>query len=181
MATKTIPVDQAIGMVLPHDVTEIRQSTAECDNAFKGPAFRKGHIIRAEDIEHLKRLGKEHIYVLTLDADEIHENESARLLAGGLAGSGVIWSGRPAEGKLGLLAEYDGLLKIDVDSLFDFNLLGEVMCATLHNNTLVNKGDQVGATRLIPLTTNTAVIRIPMIARRVGLLPRSPRVTNVAG
>ena len=146
MPTKTIPVEQAIGMVLPHDVTEIRSHSDTCNDSFKGPAFRKGHIIRFEDIEHLKRLGKEHIYVLSLDDDEIHENEAARLLADGLAGKGVIWSGRPAEGKLGLLAEYDGLLKINIDALYQFNLLGEVMCATLHNNTPVCKGEQVGAT-----------------------------------
>ncbi|MBC8318911.1 MAG: molybdopterin-binding protein [Desulfobulbaceae bacterium] len=158
MPTKTIPVEQAIGMVLPHDVTEIRQQSDSCDTSFKGPAFRKGHIIRAEDIEHLKRLGKEHIYVLSLKDDEIHENEAARLMADGLVGQGVVWSGRPAEGKLGLLAEYDGLLKIDTEALYQFNLLGEVMCATLHCNTPVRKGEQVGATRLIPLTSKRRIV-----------------------
>lgn len=151
MATRTIPVEQAVGMVLPHDVTEIRPE-CEDSSSFKGPAFRKGHIIRKEDIEHLRRLGKEHIYVLSLDHDEIHENEAARLLADGLAGDGVVWDGRPTEGKLGLIAEYDGLLKVDTKTLFAFNMLGEVMGATLHNNTPVKKGEQVGATRLIPLT-----------------------------
>ncbi len=150
MSPKTIPVEQAVGMVLPHDITEIRTSP---DDSFKGPAFRKGHIIRTEDVEHLKRLGKEHIYILTLNDDEIHENEAARLMADALAGSGVVWSGRPAEGKLALLAEYDGLLKINIQALFDFNMLGEVMCATLHDNTPVKKGEHVGATRLIPLTS----------------------------
>ena len=158
MATKTIPVEQAIGMVLPHDVTEITPEANDCEKPFKGPAFRKGHIIRTEDIEHLKRLGKEHIYVLTLDEDEVHENEAARLMADSLAGQGVIWSGRPSEGKLGLLAEYDGLLSINIDALYQFNLLGEVMCATLHNNTLVDKGEQIGATRLIPLTAKRAIV-----------------------
>jgi len=62
MATKTIPVEEAVGLVLPHDVTEIR--TLEKygkDDDFKGPAFRKGHIIKAEDVEHLKRLGKDRL------------------------------------------------------------------------------------------------------------------------
>jgi molybdenum cofactor synthesis domain-containing protein len=158
MPAKTIPVEQAIGMVLPHDVTEIRQQSDSCDSSFKGPAFRKGHIIRTEDIEHLKRLGKEHIYVLTLDEDEIHENEAARLMADALSGDGVDWAGRPAEGKLGLVAEHDGLLKIDTEALYRFNLLGEVMCATLHSNTPVKKGEQVGATRLIPLTSKRKIV-----------------------
>lgn len=143
---KTIPVDQAVGMVLPHDITRINKSAD-----FKGPAFRKGHIISAEDIPLLKDLGKENIYVLNLGPDDIHENEAAALLAGALAGEGVTVKGEPVEGKLSLVAACDGLLKINVEALYRFNLLGEVMCATLHNNTPVKQGTQVGATRLIPL------------------------------
>ena len=73
---KTIPVDEAVGMVLPHDVTRISKS-----DGVKGPAFRKGHIIRAEDIPRLKDLGKENIYVLDLGPEDIHENEAAEKLA----------------------------------------------------------------------------------------------------
>ncbi len=151
--SKTIPVDEAVGMVLPHDVTEIRKGE------FKGVAFRKGHIIKAEDVEHLKRLGKEHIYVLELGADDIHENEAAEKLAAALAGKGVKSTGKPTEGKLNLVAARDGLLKIDVEGLYHFNLLGEVMCATLHNNGMVSKGDQVGATRLIPLVSKRPIVQ----------------------
>lgn len=143
--TKTVPVEQAVGMVLPHDITEIRP------NDFKGRAFKKGHIVRSEDIEHLKRLGKEHIYVLTLGPDDIHENEAASVLAEALAGPGITISGEPVEGKLNLQAATDGLLKIDTEALYSFNLLGEVMAATLHDNTMVKEGMQVAATRLIPL------------------------------
>lgn len=143
--TKTIPVAEAVGMVLPHDVTEIRQ------NEFKGRAFKKGHIIKEEDIERLQRLGKEHIYVLSLAADDIHENEAAQLMAAALHGTGTTISGEPVEGKLNILAACDGLLKIDTDALYQFNLLADVMCATLHNNTPVTQGRQIAATRLIPL------------------------------
>ena len=168
MPTKTIPVDQAVGMVLPHDISEIRQATGT-DQSFKGPAFKKGHIIRTEDIEHLRRLGKEHIYILTLTEDEIHENEAARLMADALAGTGVVCSGRPAEGKISLVAEYDGLLKVNSEALYRFNLLGEVMCATLHDNTPVSKGEQVAATRLIPLITDRQlVLSAVAVAREAG-------------
>ncbi len=149
---KNIPVDQAVGMVLPHDITEIRRGE------FKGRAFRKGHIVRPEDIEYLKRLGKEHIYVLTLTDTEIHENEAAALLAHAIAGSGITADSEPVEGKINLIAACDGLLKIDVEALYRLNLLGEVMCATLHTNQIVRKGEQVAATRLIPLITDRAVI-----------------------
>jgi len=141
----TVPVEQAIGMVLPHDITEIVQ------NEKKGAAFKKGHIIQAEDIDHLKRLGKDHIYVLRLGADEIHENEAAQILSRALAGRGVEYDPDPQEGKVALRAAIDGLLQINRETLFRLNMLGEVMCATLHDNTPVKKGENIAATRLIPL------------------------------
>jgi hypothetical protein len=172
MPAKTIPVDQAVGMVLPHDITEIRAAGAD-SGAFKGPAFKKGHIIRPEDVEHLRRLGKERIYLLTLDENEIHENEAARLMADAMAGEGVVTSGRPTEGKLNLLAAHDGLLKVNIEALYRFNLLGEVMCATLHDNTPVSKGEQVAATRLIPLIAERRLVeQAAAIARDAGGLLR---------
>lgn len=140
-----VPVAEAVGMVLPHDITEIVKDT------FKGRAFKKGHVIRAEDIDHLRRLGKEHIYVLQLGPDEIHENEAALCLARALAGSGVSYSEEIVEGKVSLKAVVEGVLKVDRDALYRFNCIGEVMCATLHDNTPVKKGEQVAAARLIPL------------------------------
>lgn len=149
---KTVPVDEAVGMVLPHDITEIVK------DKFKGRAFKKGHIIAAEDVEHLKRLGKEHIYVLKLGPDEIHENEAAELLANALSGPGSTLSAEPVEGKIAINAECDGLLKINEETLYQFNLLGEVMCATLQTNTPVKKGENIAATRLIPLVSERAIV-----------------------
>jgi hypothetical protein len=139
-------------MVLPHDITEIIKGS------FKGPAFKKGHVIQPEDIEHLRRLGKEHIFVLQLTPEEIHENEAALLLADALAGSGVDYSSEIVEGKVSLTATVDGLLKINREDLFRFNMLGEVMCATLQDNTPVSKGEQVAASRLIPLVSERRVV-----------------------
>ncbi|MBU4394624.1 MAG: molybdopterin-binding protein [Proteobacteria bacterium] len=149
---KTIAVEEAVGMVLPHDITEIVK------DKFKGCAFRKGHIIREEDIEHLKRLGKDNIYVLQLGPEEIHENEAAEKLASALIGDGVTRSSEPVEGKITIIADRDGLLKINVDALYRFNMLGEVMCSTLHTNTPVKKGETIAGTRLIPLVSSRALI-----------------------
>ncbi len=149
---KTVPVDDAVGMVLPHDITEIVK------DKFKGRAFKKGHIIRKEDVEHLKRLGKEHIYVLQLGPEEIHENEAAEILANALAGPGAVLSSEPVEGKIAINAGCDGLLKINKEALNRFNLLGEVMCTTLHTNTPVKKGENIAATRLIPLVSKRTIV-----------------------
>ncbi len=149
---KSIPVDKAVGMVLPHDITEIRPGE------FKGPAFKKGHIIRQEDIAHLKRLGKERVYALELSGDDIHENEAAELMAAALAGPGTEVTGEPTEGKLSIVASVDGLLKVNTEALTSFNLLGEVMCASRHTNTLIKKGQTVAATRLIPLVAKRRLV-----------------------
>ncbi len=149
---KTVPVDKAVGMVLPHDITEIVK------DGFKGRAFKKGHIIQAQDIDYLKRLGKEHIFILKLGPEEIHENEAARMLASVLSGNGTTLSSEPVEGKISIQAVCDGLLKINEEALYRFNLLGEVMCATLQTNTPVKKGETIAATRLIPLVGNRSTV-----------------------
>ena len=149
---KAIPICDAVGMVLAHDITEIRK------DEFKGPAFRKGHIIRHEDVCHLQRLGKEHLFVLSLGPDEMHEDDAAIAIAKALMGGGVMIKGEPREGKITLIASRDGLLKVDVDALRAFNMLGDVMCATLHTNTVVKKGREVAGTRAIPLVVKKAVV-----------------------
>jgi molybdenum cofactor synthesis domain-containing protein len=151
-SVKTIPVHQAIGTVLAHDITEIRPGE------FKGRAFKKGHIIREEDVCHLQRLGKEHLFVLHVAADEMHENDAAYAIANALMGQGVAIKGEPKEGKISIVAERDGLLKIDRDALLAFNTLGEVMCATLHTNTVVKRGQTVAGTRAVPLVVKKAVV-----------------------
>ena len=160
---KTIRLEEAVGSTLAHDITEIRPGE------FKGPAFRKGHRVCEEDICHLQRLGKNHLYLIDLAQDEIHENEAAAILAKALAGEGVVWKDQPQEGKIKLLAGQDGLLCVETTALAAFNMVDEVMCATLHNRTLVKKGDPVAATRAIPLVMKRAPIeRAAAIARQNG-------------
>ena len=149
---KTIPVTESIGMVLAHDVTEI------IPNEFKGRAFKKGHIVKKEDVCHLQRLGKEQLFVLTISEEEMHEDEAAYALAYGLQGEGVALQGAPKEGKINLIAERDGLLKVENNALFQLNMLGDVMCATLHSNSLVRKGQVVAGTRAIPLVIQKRLI-----------------------
>ena len=150
---KKLAVAEAVGTVLAHDITEIRPGE------FKGRAFKKGHIIRQEDVCHLQRLGKEHLFVLNLADDEMHEDDVAYALANALMGEGVKIKGDPKEGKINIIAETDGLLKINKDALLAFNMLGDIMCATLHSNTVVKKGQTVAGTRAIPLIVRKDVVQ----------------------
>jgi Probable molybdopterin binding domain len=149
---KKIKVKDAVGKKLAHDITEIRPGE------FKGAAFRTGHTVCNEDICHLQKLGKNHLYLIDLAEDEIHENQAAAILAGSLAGDGIIWEDDPKEGKIGLHAKQDGLLVVDTAALASFNMVDEVMCASLHNHTRVKKGELVAATRAIPLVMKRAPV-----------------------
>lgn len=142
---KTIPVDQAVGKTIAHDMTQI------IPGEFKGPAFKKGHKVTAGDVCRLMRMGKNNIYVLDEDPNQIHEDDAVLELAAALAGPGVTFSGSPSEGKLELRAEYPGLFKVNVDALTRFNMIEDVMCASIHNNTCVEKQKPLAATRAIPL------------------------------
>ncbi|MEJ5357843.1 MAG: molybdopterin-binding protein [Desulfobacterales bacterium] len=160
---KKIRLQDAVGTRLAHDITEIRPGE------FKGPAFRKGHTVCAEDLCRLQKLGKNHLYVLEIGEDEIHENEAAVLLAAALAGPGTAWENDPREGKITIRAARDGLLHVNAAALAAFNLVDEVMCATLHTHSLVTAGKIVAATRAIPLVMKRAPIdRAAAIARQEG-------------
>jgi len=149
---QVVRIEDAVGYPLAHDITEIRPGE------FKGPAFNRGHILTCRDLDHLRRLGKNHLYVLRPESDELHEDDAAKRLADALCGDGVGWTGPPREGKVSIKAVRDGLLKVDVEALTRFNMLGEVMCATRHTHTVVRKGDQVAATRAIPLVISRSVV-----------------------
>ncbi|WP_022668017.1 molybdopterin-binding protein [Desulfospira joergensenii] len=142
---KTIPVEEAVGTTLAHDMTQI------IPGKFKGPAFKKGHKIESSDVCRLMRMGKNHLYVLDLEEGQVHEDDAVYELASALAGPGVIFSGSPSEGKLELRAAYPGLFKVNVEGLTQFNMTQDVVCASIHNNTAVENGQSLAATRAIPL------------------------------
>ena len=142
---KKVPVQSAIGMVLCHDVTQI------IPGRMKGPAFRKGHILREEDVPQLLSMGKEHIFVWDIQSDSglVHENEAADRIARAAAGRNIALSA-PREGKVDLTATVDGLLKIDLEALFEINA-EEIVFASLHTHQRVARGKVLAGTRVIPL------------------------------
>ncbi len=157
-----IRIEDAVGTRLAHDVTEIRP------DEFKGPAFRKGHKVQHQDLCRLMRMGKRHLYVLDLKEDQVHEDDAVFELAKALAGPGVTFDGQPKEGKLQLRAAYTGLLKVDAEALVNFNLMPDVMCASLHNNLPVSKGQEVAGTRAIPLIIDRKVLDEAVASAKIG-------------
>ncbi|MFO7951548.1 MAG: molybdopterin-binding protein [Bacillota bacterium] len=143
--------EDSVGKVLSHDVTRIVKGK------YKGPAFKKGHIIREQDVSFLLDIGKEHVSFLELEEDELHEDEAGLAIAHAAAGEGLNFKG-PSEGKVDLIAKYDGLLKVDVEGLRQVNQLSNVVMASLHTNSPVKKGEAIAGTRVIPLAVNRKTI-----------------------
>lgn len=150
-AMKSIRVEDAVGMVLAHDLTKI------VPGEFKGAPFKKGYVIRQEDIEVLKDMGKYHVFVVTMDLEDIHEEEGAKRIAEA-ACSGNLLLAPPSEGKVNIRAKERGLLRIDRKALEKINELGKLVLVTLHDNTLVEKDRIVAASKIIPLTIEKELV-----------------------
>ncbi len=149
---KTIPVEEAIGMVLGHDVTRIAPGES------KGPAFRKGHVIREEDIPVFLDIGKRNIYVFDLDEGTVHENEAARRMAEAASGPGITLTD-PKEGRVNLIAAGQGLLKVNPAALARINSIEAVVFASLKTDGIVADGQSVAGTRIIPLVCEKEKVR----------------------
>lgn len=141
---KKIATIEAVGHVICHDITRIIKDVE------KGVAFKKGHIVRKEDIPVLLSIGKEHLYVWEKKEGMLHENEAAQVLYD-ICKNENIKPSEVKEGKIDLIADIDGLFRVDVDRLDKINELDEVMIATRHTNYPVKKGDKLAGTRVIPL------------------------------
>ncbi len=141
---KEIRTEDAVGHVLCHDITQIIKDEK------KGVLFKKGHIVREEDIPALLSVGKEHLYVWEKQEGILHENEAAEILYT-ISADEHMHGSDIKEGKIELIADCDGVLKIRRDALLAVNRLGEMMIASRHGDFPVKKGDKIAGTRIIPL------------------------------
>lgn len=144
---RVVKTVDAEGMILCHDITKI------VPGEFKGVAYKKGQVVQASDIEDLLRIGKDHLYVWECDDRHIHENEAAIRISRAVAGANIGFS-EPREGKVNLLANGPGLLKVNVEALCAINNIEQIVIATRHTNCLVKQGEVLAGTRVIPLIIN---------------------------
>jgi len=141
---KKIEIEDAVGMVLGHDVTQI------IPGQFKGPKFKRGHLIRGEDIPEFLKIGKEHVYVMDVKAGAVHEDDAALRLGRAFSGENIDIAG-PSEGKVTFHSKIKGILKINLPLLHRINLSGNIILSTLHRYTPCTAGMAIGATRIISL------------------------------
>ena len=142
---KKIKVENAIGTVLSHDITRITRGE------FKGVAFKKGHIVKKQDIAEFLKIGKQYLYVLDLGENLLHENDAAKRIAKAISHENLEFT-EPKEGKVNIKTKHAGLLKINVNGLLEINKINSIIVASLKNNFPCKKGEIIAGTRIIPLT-----------------------------
>ena len=146
---KLMKTEESVGQVLCHDITQIIKGVT------KDAVFRKGHVIREEDIPVLLSVGKDHVYIWENNENMLNENDAAEIRRDMCQGKNMHPT-EPKEGKIELIADVDGLLMVDVERLRLVNALGEMMIATRPAGFCVKKGDKLAGTRIIPLVIEKA-------------------------
>ena len=165
---REIKVEEAVGQILCHDITQIVRGVT------KDAKFRKGHIITEEDIPVLLSLGKENIYVWENDETKLHENEAAEILRQLNQGEGLEATS-VKEGKIELKAQYDGVFHVDADKLNVVNEIDEICIATVNNHIPIRKGKSVAGMRVIPLVIDKSKMeQVKQLAGNVPLMKIAP-------
>lgn len=144
---KKIRVEDAVGETLCHDMTGINELGKKCVR------FKRGHVIREEDIPELLNIGKSHIFAWEPEADEVHEDDAAVALGTEIASETIAQDGPPSEGKVQLSAAADGLFRVNRAALKKINSVGDYTVACLPTYTKVKKGDKLCGLRIVPLVT----------------------------
>jgi len=147
---KKVKVEQAVGLELCHDITEMR-------DGFKGAVFKRGHIIEEADIPKLLDVGKRTIFVWEDKAGEIHEEDAAlRMLA--MAPIPHTYSRGPSEGKIVVFSRIQGMFRMNRDLLRQINSIGDLTICSLPDHYPVTEGQQLVSMRIVPLVTQESQI-----------------------
>lgn len=144
---KAIDVKEAIGLPICHDITQI------IPGEFKGVVFKRGHIIEQKDVNILKTIGKEHLYIDDIPEGTIHEDDCAIRIAEAICNDEDYNISDVSEGKINISSKIDGVFKVDKKKLYTLNEIEHITITTINNNTVVSKGEKIVSERIIPLYT----------------------------
>ena len=171
---KKVRVEEAVGLELCHDVTAMR-------DGFKGAAFKRGHIITADDVPELMRLGKRHVFIWENEAGEIHEEDAALRLSALVKVSGAKFT-KPSEGKTVLISEVRGMFAVDTELLKAVNSINDITISTLPNHYPIEEGSRLASMRIVPLTTQEAnIIKAERLCENRRLIDILPYTNMKAG
>lgn len=175
---KKVKTEDAVGLVVGHDMTKT------IPGVYDGPRFRRGDIIKKEDITELLGMGKEHIYIIEKEEDQVHEEEAAIRIAKAIAGKNLTTTA-PRQGRVNMKATVDGIIKINKPLLYEIHEIEDIIIATRHNNVTCKTGEIIAGTKIIPLFTSEDKLKkleslckdkgkvvdvIPFLPKKVGMI-----------
>lgn len=134
-----IPLEKAEGKVLAHHIA----------SANGGHAFRKGRPLQRTDIDALRELGRQTVYVAELEPGDLDEDSAAYRVAQAVCGSHLTLT-RPSSGRANLKAECLGVLNVDGARLLRLNEIDGVTLATLPAHAVVQPRQTVATVKIIP-------------------------------
>ena len=186
MKITQIPLEQAVGLPLAHDLTQI-----DAKNRKKSARFKKGQIITEADLETLRSMGRENLSVMELSPGDVHEDDAAMQLGEALCGENLRVT-PPAEGRCNLVAETSGMLCYLAETVNRVNQDPDWVLSALAPNRPVLRGQVVAGFRIRPLVLEdyrveraVAVVRgskpfavLPFRPLKVGLVTTGKEIVD---
>ena len=147
MKFEPVSLSEAEGKILGHNIA----------GANGQRLLRKGRRLTEADLEGLRTLGRQSVYVAQLEATDVDENTAARRVAEAICGTGLTMPGA-SSGRANLLASKLGLLRVDVERLTQINEFSGVTLATLLNHTPVHGRQIVATVKIIPYAVPESMV-----------------------
>jgi len=142
----SVPLHEAAGAILAHSLKA------------NDRVVRKGALIDTVVLNLLDDAGYRNVTIARLEMGDVPEGEAARRLGQMLAGPMLTCSAE-VNGRVNLVAETPGLLRVNSTAITQFNLLDEaVTLATLADRVTVEQGDLVGTLKIIPFAVQGKVM-----------------------
>jgi len=142
-----VPVDRAAGHILGHNVAD----------GSGRRALRKGKSLTAEDIDLLRSVGRDSVYVARLEPGDVDEDSAADQTARALAGGNLRRT--PAHtGRVNFYAEEIGVLRVAIARLEEINTGPGIALATLRNHSAVRPGRMVATLKVVPFALDRELV-----------------------
>jgi hypothetical protein len=120
-------------------------------------AIAKGRVLDDADSRRALDLPWTELHLLALDAEDVHEDAAGDTIARGVAGDGV--SVRPPSGgHWPIVADWRGVLSIDIDRVVRINELEGPCVYSLYDGQVVEAGEVVARAKIIPFAVSRRVL-----------------------
>jgi molybdopterin biosynthesis enzyme len=142
-------IEQAVGGVLVHNIADKQGHKA----------LAKGHRLTSDDVDKLRALGKQQVFVGIFEEGDVNENDAATRIARAVAGENLTFSS-VSGGRVNLLASTRGVLEINADALAEINMLDGVTVATVPAHAVVESKRMVATIKTVGLAIPEQSLRV---------------------